>query len=145
MSERNKEVTLRFLEAMGSNDPETAGACFAPDGVAVSKGFGKASGTRSAKLVVEAIETFKTLMPSGIRLDIKRVIGEGDTVMVEAEGNAITANGTPYCNQYCFVTTLENGKIKQLNEYFCTALAERELWPQVEKLGALKLEQESAT
>ena len=138
MSELNKEVTLRFIEAVGSNDPATAAACFAEDGVAVSKGFSKAAGTRSAKLVVEAIETFKSLMPTGLRLAIKTVVAEGDRVVVEAEGNAITADGTPYCNQYCFVTTLRDGRITQFNEYFCGVLAERALWPQVEKMGALQ-------
>lgn len=140
MSDTNKDVALRFIEAMGSNDAATAATCFAPDGVAVSKGFSKASGTRAARLVVEAIETFKELMPTGLRLAVKTVVAEGDKVVVEAEGNAITADGTPYCNQYCFVVTLRDGKITQFNEYFCTVLAERALWPQVEKMGALQLE-----
>lgn len=145
MTDLNKDVALRFIKAMGSNDPETAGACMAPDGVSVSKGFSKASGTRGAKLVVEAIGAFKALMPTGLRLDVKRVIGEGDTVMVEAEGNAITADGTPYANQYCFVVTLRDGKITEFTEYFCTLLAETVLWPQVERMGALKLEEDSPT
>ena len=38
MSEQNKAVAVRFITAMGSNDPETARNCFAPDGVAIAMG-----------------------------------------------------------------------------------------------------------
>ena len=70
MTDRNREVTLKFIEAMGSNDAQGAAECLAPDGMAVTKGFSKASGTRKAGTVVEAIESFKALMPTGLRLEI---------------------------------------------------------------------------
>jgi hypothetical protein len=138
MSERNKAVTLKFIEAMGSNDPQGAAECLAPDGMAVTKGFGKASGTRKADTVIAAIESFKALMPTGLRLEVRTVTAEGDRVVVEAIGNAVTGEGKPYCNEYCFVATFEDGKIKLFNEYLCTKLAEDVLWPLVEKMGALK-------
>ena len=56
-------------------------------------------------------------------------IREGDRVAVEFEGNAVTCEGKPYCNQYCMVFTLRDGKIKQVNEYFCTKLADDVLYP----------------
>jgi ketosteroid isomerase-like protein len=37
----------------------------------------------------------------------------------------VLSDGTPYGNEYVFMFTFENGKIKQLNEYFCTVLADR--------------------
>ena len=138
MTDRNREVTLKFIEAMGSNDAQGAAECLAPDGMAVTKGFSKASGTRKAGTVVEAIESFKALMPTGLRLEVLTVTAEDDRVVVEAVGNAVTGEGKPYCNEYCFVATLEDGRIKQFNEYLCTKLAEDVLWPLVEKMGALK-------
>ena len=78
------------------------------------------------------------LMPTGLRLEVQTVTAEGDRVVVEAIGNAVTGEGKPYCNEYCFVATLEDGRIKQFNEYLCTRLAEDVLWPLVEKMGALK-------
>ena len=59
---------------------------------------------------------------------------EGDWVVVEFEGNATTREGTPYNNQHCMVVTLADGRIKQVNEYFCTLLADEVLWPLVEKM-----------
>ena len=138
MSERNKQVALRFVTAMSSNDPEGVAATLAPDGVAVTKGYSKFAGTRKAELVVGAIESFKTLFPAGLGLTVNRVLADGDVVVIEAEGHATTGDGKAYDNQYCFVVTLRDGKIVQINEYLCSAYAEAVLWPLVEKLGALQ-------
>ena len=140
MSEANKQVVLRFIEAMSTNNPELMAETLAPDGKAVTKGYSKFSGERPRNLVVGAVESFKEIFPKGLNLDVKTVMADGDRVVVEAEGNAVTGDGNSYPNQYCFVATLRDGKIVQVNEYLCTALAERELWPLVERLGALKIE-----
>ena len=134
MSEQNKQTALKFLEAMGDADPETAATCLAPDAFTLTKGFCKFSGERDGKTMIEMIGLFKVLMPTGLRLTFKTVIAGDDQVVVEAEGNAVTRQGDPYCNQYCFVFTMEDGKVKQLNEYFCTKLAEETLWPAVQAM-----------
>jgi ketosteroid isomerase-like protein len=133
VSEQNKAVVLRFVEAMGSNDGATATTCLAPDAFTMAKGFGKFAGIRRFDTIVGTIDAFKKLLPTGLRPDIKSVTAEGDRVVVEFEGNATTCGGKPYNNQYCMVFTLADGKIKQVNEYFCTLLAEEVLWPLVEQ------------
>ena len=138
MSEQNKQVALRFIQAMSTNDARAAAETLAPDGVAVTKGYSKFAGTRSADLVIAAIESFSSLFPDGLGLTVNTVLADGDRVVVEAEGHAVTGDGKPYANQYCFVVTLRDGKIVQFNEYLCSALAEAQLWPLVEKLGALQ-------
>ena len=50
-------------------------------------------------------------------------------MVVEFEGDATLANGERYCNQYCMVFTLLDGKIKQVNEYYCTILADQKIGP----------------
>ena len=72
---------------------------------------------------------FREIIPTGLRIKIERVIAEGDSVAVEFEGNSVLANGTPYGNQYVFLFTFENGKIKRINEYFCTVLADTAILP----------------
>ena len=59
------------------------------------------------------------------------VTAEGDRVVVEWEGRATLKNGEPYHNQYVMVFTMKDGKIAQLNEYFCSKLAEKALFPLV--------------
>ncbi len=136
MTEQNKEIALTFLKAMGSNDSATAAACLAPDAFTLAKGFSRFAGARHFDTIVGTIESFKKLVPTGLRPDIKSVTAEGDRVVVEFEGNATTSDGKPYENEYCMVFTLADGKIKQVNEYFCTLLAEEVLWPLVEQASA---------
>ena len=62
-------------------------------------------------------------------ITIVSVIAEGDRVVVEAEGNAVTTAGTPYRNQYCFLFTLAQGKIVKVDEYFCTVHADATIYP----------------
>lgn len=138
MSEANKAIALRFLKAMSENDSRAAAEVLAEDGCAVTKGYSKFAGTRPAPLVIGAIESFRTLFPQGLGLEVLTVLADGDRVVVEAEGHAVTGDGNPYANQYCFVMTLRDGRITQINEYLCSALAERQLWPLVERLGALQ-------
>ena len=129
MNEQNKQIALRFIEAFSRGDAEATKACLAPDAVAIAKGFGKLSGSRSHEFIVATTGAFKQIIPSGLRPTFKAVTAEGDRVAVEFEGDATLANGERYCNQYCMVFTLRDGKIKQVNEYFCTILADEKIGP----------------
>ena len=129
MSEQNKQVVLKYMKAMGESDPDTAATCLAPDVLTVAKGFSKFAGVRGYETIVATLGAFKKLIPTGLRPTIHTVTAEGDRVAVEFEGNAVTCEGKPYCNQYCMVFTLRDGKIKQVNEYFCTKLADDVLYP----------------
>jgi len=139
VSEQNKEIALRFVKAMSTNDPEGAAATLAPDAITNTKGYSKFAARRPASAVVAAIESFKGLFPNGLGLTIHTVVAEGDKVVIEGDGHAVMADGNPYENQYCFVITLRDGKIVEINEYLCSALAEKVLLPVVEKLGNVEV------
>lgn len=134
MSEKNKAVVLQFIEAMGNGDPVAAAPCIAEDTFTLAKGFGKFAGVRTHDTILATIGAFKQLMPSGMKPDILSVTGEGDRVVVEFEGNGTLINGESYSNQYCMVFMLREGKIRQVNEYFCTILADEKLWPLVSNM-----------
>lgn len=85
--------------------------------------------------MVATASAFRDIVPTGFRPQMKSVIAEGDTVVLEFEGNAVLSNGKPYCNQYVFIFSFEDGKIKQLNEYFCTVLADRVMLPLLAQMG----------
>jgi ketosteroid isomerase-like protein len=136
MSEHNKEVVIRFIEAMGSSNAAAAVPCLDPEAFTVAKGFGKFAGVRPYATVVGTIDAFKKLLPTGLRPTIKSVTAEGERVVVEWEGNAVTSDGKPYCNQYCMVFTMRDDRIKQVNEYFCTILADEVLWHLVAGMGS---------
>lgn len=136
MSEQNKQVVLKFIHAMGASDGASAIPCLDPEASTLAKGFGKFAGIRDYNTIVGTIDAFKVLLPTGLRPQIKSVTAEGERVVVEFEGNAVTSDGKPYCNQYCMVFTMRSGRILQVNEYFCNILADETLWPLVEKLQA---------
>jgi ketosteroid isomerase-like protein len=134
MSELNEQIVLKFIGAMGSSDADAAATCLAPDAFTVAKGFSKFAGVRRYETIVGTIKAFRKLVPTGLRPTVHTVTAAGERVVVEFEGNAVTCEGKPYCNQYCMVFTLRDGKIKQVNEYFCTKLADEVLYPVVTAL-----------
>jgi ketosteroid isomerase-like protein len=140
MSGDNRAVALKFMQAMGTNNPGLADECVAEDGVAIAKGTTKFAGLRNREQMIGGIELFKRMIPTGLRFNIGDVTAEGDRVVVEAEGDAVTADGTPYRNQYCFVFTFQDGKIKRVHEYFCTKLADEVMWPMAERAGGMPAE-----
>jgi len=129
MSEKNKELVTTFIKAMGRGDAATAARCITDDAFTLAKGFGKFAGVRTHDTILATIEAFGKLMPDGMEPEIHTVTAEGDRVVVEFEGNGTLSNGDKYCNQYCMVFQLRGGKICQVNEYFCTILADEVLWP----------------
>lgn len=131
MNEHNKQVVLAFIEAMGRGDAAAAAPCIAEDTFTLAKGFGKFAGVRTHDTILATIEAFKQLMPGGMEPTILSVTGEDDRVVVEFEGNGTLLNGETYNNQYCMVFMLRDGRIRQVNEYFCTLLADKVLWPLV--------------
>jgi ketosteroid isomerase-like protein len=136
LSEQNKEVVLKFIRAFSDGDAVTAETCLAPDAVTVAKGFGKLSGPRPYEIILATTAAFKELIPTGLRPSFKSVTAEGDRVAVEFEGDATLVNGVRYCNQYCMVFTLADGRIKHVNEYYCTILADERILPLLAEVEA---------
>jgi ketosteroid isomerase-like protein len=135
MSEQNKKVALGFIESMGAGDAAAFDACLAPNAIAVAKGFCKLSGTRQRDQMVNAVKAFKQIVPNGFQPTFKTVTAEGDRVMIEWEGKAKLKNGADYNNQYVMAFTLKDGKITQVNEYFCTKLADEVMYPVAVTMG----------
>ena len=135
MSEPSKQVVLKFIKAMAEGDAAVAAGCITEDAFTLAKGFGKFAGVRQHDTILATIEAFRALVPDGMQPIIESITAEGDRVVVEFEGNATLCNGESYCNQYCMVFTLSDGRIKQVNEYFCTILADEVLFPLVSEQG----------
>ena len=134
--EANKTVALAFLDAMDHGDGEAMDKCLTRDAFTNTQGFAGVSGQRSREMMVATAAAFKEIVPTGFRPKMTKVIAEDDAVVLEFEGDAVLSNGVPYCNQYAFIFSFEGGKIKQLNEYFCTVLADKVMMPMLAQKGA---------
>ena len=130
MSEENKRVALQFIEAMSTGNPELGAACLAPDAFTITKGYGKFAGRREADVMIAMIGGFEALLPTGLNLKVSDVMAGDEHVVVEADGDGVTATGVPYHNQYCYVCRFdERGELASLTEYSDTALIEAVLSP----------------
>jgi len=52
---------------------------------------------------------------------VKRVVAEGDTVVVEWHGETPLASGGGYANDYCWVVRVAGDKLVEVTGYFDTA------------------------
>jgi hypothetical protein len=135
MSDENKATARKFIESMGANDSRSMGECLAEDAWADAKGYGKLCGRRGAGVMVGMLDELAKVLPTGLRFEIVNLFGEGDRVALEAQGNAVTRDGRDYRNRYAFLFKFEGGKIKEINEYFCSVHADEVLWPLIEAAG----------
>ncbi len=62
-------------------------------------------------------------------LVVKRMIAEGDFVVVESQGRNRTHSGKDYNNTYCMIFRLAGGAIEEVTEYLDTALVDAILDP----------------
>jgi uncharacterized protein len=129
MSEQNKALVRKFIEAFSSGDAATADTCLAPEAVTVAKGFGRLSGVRRREIIVATTATFKDVIPTGLQPTFVSMTAEGERVVAEFEGHATLSNGEKYDNQYCMVFTVRGNKIVNVNEYYCTILADAKILP----------------
>ena len=58
-------------------------------------------------------------------LDVRKMVVDGDTAVVQQRITATTKTGNAYDNQYCWVYTCRDGKIAQMEEYADTLVASR--------------------
>ncbi len=120
----NKHVVQTFLDAGARGDIQ---ACFdqlAEDVAWTNIGRTKYSGTYTGKadLTARLLGPLFGQLAGGIRSTIHNVIAEGELVVVQSTGEAMTTSGRAYNNTYCQVFTVRDGKIGAVTEYLDTAL-----------------------
>ncbi len=63
-----------------------------------------------------------------LEVKILRMVGEGDTVVAEAEIRTANKDGKEYVNQYSFWMDIRDGKICRVREYLDTLYAQKVLF-----------------
>jgi len=53
----------------------------------------------------------------GYTTEIRRIHCDGDCVVLEMTNRAVTSEGKPYANDYCFIFDLADGRITTITEY----------------------------
>ena len=91
-------------------------------------GTTKLSQTFKGKQAVidELLVPFREALVDGhIHIHVENLLADGDFVVVQGRGEAMTKRGVAYNNTYCWVYRFEGGKIKALTEYLDTELVTR--------------------
>jgi uncharacterized protein len=120
--EQNKQIARDTWEAAVSGNVDKAAAHLADEVSWLLPGTVSPGGPLKGKQAVAGF--FKSLsaaFPGGLKTEIRRVYGEGDTVVMELTNRGQTAKGRQYENEYCFVLEFEGGKVRRVREYTDTA------------------------
>jgi ketosteroid isomerase-like protein len=127
----NKEAIIQAFQGVAEGNGEALIALLAEDVIWTIIGTTAWSGTRNGKAEVFAklVAPLVAALANAPVLVPKAFIGDGDYVVVEAEGRNRTRTGKVYNNTYCLVFRMANGKIQEVREYLDTALVEATLDP----------------
>lgn len=120
----NKEIVSRFYEAGNRGDLETCFDLLAEDIRWTNIGTTSLSGTFVGKtaLMEELLGPLFGQLQKGIHMTVLRLIAEGDFVVAQTSGQAVTNEGKPYNNSYCWVIRMRDGQMAEVTEYLDTAL-----------------------
>ena len=120
--EHNKEIARKTWEAAVKGDVDTATANISDEVSWLLPSSVNPGGPLKGKQAVTGfMKSLAVAFPGGLKTEISRVYGEGETVIMELTNRGQTAKGRQYENEYCFVLEFEGGKIRRVREYTDTA------------------------
>lgn len=127
-TEATRSLVQQLLAARSASDVEGIAAVLADDAVWVlppSSTFGPFLGRDVvAKALGGGVSSTLFDQRTVVR-DVRKMIVEGDTAVVQLRLSAATFKATEYVNEYCWVYTCRDGKIARLEEYADTLHAGR--------------------
>lgn len=128
-TEQNKQTIARIYAALENGDLSVYGENLHDDYVWRAAGHSSWSKRFEGRETVQRdlMRPLFALFATRYTARVISLIGEGDTVVAEVQGDVVTKSGERYDNQYCFIFRFRDGKIAEIIEYADTALEERVL------------------
>ncbi|AWK73887.1 hypothetical protein CBI38_22325 [Rhodococcus oxybenzonivorans] len=127
MTEKNKEVAMNYLKALGEGDPVLMDSVLTEDFDTLARGTAKICGRRTREETVAFVAAVSSLFKNGIRFEFESVTAEADRVACQLKGYSTLADGREYNNDYIFMFHVRDGKIYHMDEYTDTKLADETL------------------
>jgi ketosteroid isomerase-like protein/transposase len=120
----NKQLMQHLFTEMATGNFEPFLTNMADDIRWTVMGTTKFSGTLTGKqeVINKRLTPIIAQLDGPIIITAQNFIAEGDSVVVEGHGQAMTKAGKPYNNTYCFIFRLANGKVQELAEYLDTEM-----------------------
>lgn len=131
VTESNRALMTAAMEAMSRGDTRPFGEAMADEFTWHMTGTTAWSGTFAGKADVQQrlLPALFTQFATRYKNTPKRILADGDFVVIECQGEVVTKTGKPYNNTYCFVIRMRDGKMVELTEYFDTELVTSALEP----------------
>ena len=136
MSEANKALAQRWIDAISAGDTDAFRATMAEDVDHEVMGTCLMSGKRNREELCDAINLVHSMTNGGLTMTVTNVTAEDDRVSVEAHGSAELVNGGRYDNDYHLFFQVRDGEIVAVREYLCTKLVEDTIGPLLAEAGA---------
>ena len=121
--EANKAIVSDFFRRISAGDVGSALDLLADDAtwkLPGKPGSTPIAGVRSKAQMARLFQTMMQGLERGMQMTVQSLTAEGDRVSVEAESHGVLQNGRVYANQYHFLMTLTDGKIRAVHEYYDT-------------------------
>ena len=129
----NGQLVREFLAAMGRMDIGSVSDLLADDATWWMPGDLPVSGLYQGKAAVvgEFLASAAALFePGSLGFEVKSVLEDGDSVVVEYAGTGLgAAGGQPYRNTYCTIFQCRGQEIISVREYLDTAQVRDALYP----------------
>ena len=116
-----KDVLRRFFATLSTGDFDAIGEFFGDDSVwmvnDVARGFPSERGRRA--IIEDFLQPVREGLfePGDPKVEVLRMIGEGDWVVAETTGSGTLLNGNNYVNEYVFVIQVDGDTVRFLREY----------------------------
>ena len=123
-TESNKKIVQLFYDAGNRGDMDTCFGLIADDIKWTNMGTTSLSGTYAGKaaLMEELLGPLFGQLKQGIHMEVQRLVAEGDYVVAQTSGTAVTLDGRPYNNSYCWIIRVKDGKLAEITEFLDTEL-----------------------
>ena len=113
----NKDVVLRWFQALVGGDADTAVSLLADDFRYFLAGTMPVSGWWDREGFFATVRLMAEALAGPITMRIGDVTAEEDRVWFEAESEAILTNGVCYANTYVIGVRVREGKIAEMKEF----------------------------
>lgn len=121
--EENKNLARQFIGRLTANDIVGALDLLADDAtwwIAGKTDQMPAAGQYSKERIARLLRNMASQLPNGLKMTVKNLIAEDDKIALEAESYGELQNGRVYNQQYHFLLTVRDGRIKAIKEYLDT-------------------------
>lgn len=119
----NKQLAAELLARLSAKDIAGALELLAADAtwwMAGKPELTPASGLQSKEQMARLFYGMDSQLKDGLRLTVKGAIAEGEKVALEVESHGELHNGRIYNNEYHFLMSIRDGKIREVREYYDT-------------------------